>query len=412
MSDQDGLTVTRPPRVPFNYLLLFAALYAIQGVTVAYFFNFSHGYMSAAGISDTVIAGVQSIVLLPMMFKFLAGPLSDRLNFFGLGHRKPYIKLGLMLQTVCLALVTMVNPTANLTLFAGLFFFMVVGLALYDTVCDGMVIEVCPEEDRTRVQGILMASRFIAAMVCSVAFGQWLDYSGNGPGKGEGVLWACALLGFVPLALVFSVSEPHRGDNHEKFNWRALKVLIKPSALVLLAFGAIYSTISYAIEVNLSAYYASPGLGMGSGEIGAFGAMRYIGRAVGALAVPLLAKHMSRRWLVAFGVLSLAITSAGQALVSEDISAGTWGFLFGAANGWNDALFCVLAMEAAHPKMAASTYALLMAVSNVSLIGGWLFAVGVATCGAYSPVFIVMGVLMLVVLPMVRTLGRSLAYDS
>src|SRR5262249_48242261 len=39
-------------RVRPAYLLLFASLYAIQGVVVAYFFNYNQGYMKVAGVDD------------------------------------------------------------------------------------------------------------------------------------------------------------------------------------------------------------------------------------------------------------------------------------------------------------------------------------------------------------------------
>ena len=37
-------------RVPSGYLALFASLYALQGVVVAYFFNYNLLYMMAGGV--------------------------------------------------------------------------------------------------------------------------------------------------------------------------------------------------------------------------------------------------------------------------------------------------------------------------------------------------------------------------
>lgn len=399
-------------RIKPLYLWLFAALYALQGIIVGYFFNFSYGYMAAAGVDDTTIAAVQSIVLLPMVFKFVLGPISDRFSLFGMGRRKPYIILGLLLQSVGLFVVSTVDPGAHLQLFGGLLLSSLVGLAFYDTCCDGMVIEVTPENDRNRVQGILMASRFVAAMASSIAFGYWLSLSGNGPGKGHGVLIACAALGVLPLVLALVAREPVRDPGAETFRWSALKVLVQPRVLALLLFGALYSTIGYAVEVNLSAYYSSPALGLGDDAVGGLGALRYIGRAAGALLLPLVALRWGRFGSVLFGVLILAAATSGQALALGMVSAGACGFLFGVANGWNDALFCVLAMDASHPKMAASTYALIMAVSNVSLVGGYLFAIAVAATGSYAVAFLASGAIMLVSLIAVKTISRPFGSRS
>jgi hypothetical protein len=49
--------MSRPDRVGPAYLILFASLYALQGVVVAYFFNYNQGYMEAAGVPRGPSAG-------------------------------------------------------------------------------------------------------------------------------------------------------------------------------------------------------------------------------------------------------------------------------------------------------------------------------------------------------------------
>ena len=193
--------MSRTERVDPHSLALFASLYAVQGVVVAYFFNFNQIFMHAAGVSVETTADVQSLALVPFILKFLGGPLSDRVNLLGFGHRKPYIVLGLILQTLGLIGLVLVDPGRHLTAFTLLAVGTVTGLALYDTCCDGMVIDVTPPGDRARVQGMLVAARAVAAIVCSYVFGAWLDGRGDGPERFFKVLWACAALGLVPLAL-------------------------------------------------------------------------------------------------------------------------------------------------------------------------------------------------------------------
>lgn len=186
-------------RVPAGYLALFTALYALQGVVVAYFFNFNQLYMMAGGVTKANAANAQSLALLPFILKFLGGPLSDRFNFLGFGHRKPYIVIGLVVQSLGLVGLSVLDPAANLAGFTALAVLTVAGLAFYDTCCDGMVIDVTPPADRDRVQGMLVASRAAAAMLCTPGFGFLLEHTGNGPGRGGPVLWICAGLGIIPL---------------------------------------------------------------------------------------------------------------------------------------------------------------------------------------------------------------------
>src|SRR5262245_63083463 len=200
-------------RVDARQMALFASLYALQGVVIAYFFNYNQLYMVAGGVSTEAAADVQTVALVPFILKFLAGPLSDRFNLLGFGRRKPFIVIGLILQSSGLLGLPLVHPGVKLVAFACLAVTTVTGLALYDTCCDGMVIDVTPPEDRDRVQGMLVASRAGAAMVCTVGFGLLLDRTGNRPGQGDAVLWICAFLGLIPLVLALSVREPRPADD-------------------------------------------------------------------------------------------------------------------------------------------------------------------------------------------------------
>lgn len=380
-------TMPTRTRVAPAYLGLFLALYAVQGVVYAYFINFNQGYMVAGGVDRATASWVQSLALVPFILKFLAGPLSDRFDPLGLGRRRSYILLGLVLQGLGLAGLALIHPGRHLAGFGAMAVATVLGLALYDTCCDGMVIDVTPPGDRARVQGALMAARFLAATVCSLGFGFWLSRTGVGPGRGEGVLWACAGLGVLPLGLAIAVREPDRAADADRFRWSALGVLLRPRSLALLAFGALYSMVGYGAEINMPSYYET--LGFGPGDVGGLGAARNIGRAAGAGLLPLLSPRLGRVRTIGLGLVGLLVATAGHAAIHGLPAAGALGFAFGAANGWADAIFFVLAMEACNPRLAASTYALFMAVSNLSVAGGGLFAATVQLIGrGYRPVFL------------------------
>jgi len=397
-------------RVPSGYLALFASLYALQGVVVAYFFNYNLLYMMAGGVRKADAADAQSLALLPFILKFLGGPLSDRFNLLGLGHRKPYIMIGLVVQSLGLLSLSLMHPANNLAGFTALALLTVAGLALYDTCCDGMVIDVTPAADRDRVQGMLVASRAAAAMLCTLGFGFLLEFTGNGPGRGDPVLWICAALGIIPLIQALIVPEPRRAEDAERFQWRALSVLLRPRSLVLLAFGAFYALVGYGVEINLGSFY-NEALHFRERTIGALGSSRYVGRVIGAALLPVFAARLGRSWVLKAGVLALAAATMLQAAISGPAPAGLAAGAFGAANGWTDAVFYVLAMEASDPRMAASTYALFMAVTNISVAGGSLFARLEAALGTpgqpgYRPAFLLTGAFVLLVWPSIRPLSR------
>ena len=100
-----------------------------------------------------------------------------------------------------------------------------------------------------------------------------------------------------------------------------------------------------------------------------------------------------------------------QAAIYRPIPAGLAAGAFGAANGWTDAVFYVMAMEASDPRMAASTYALYMAVTNVSVVGGSIFArleaaLGTPGQSGYRLALLVTGAFVMLIWPSIRPLSR------
>jgi PAT family beta-lactamase induction signal transducer AmpG len=395
-------------RIGGRELALFASVYALQGVVFAYVVNFNLLYMKAAGLDEATCNDVQTFaIILPFALKFLFGPLSDRVNLLGLGHRRPFIALGIVMQSLGLIGLAMIDPGAHVLAFASVALATVLGLAMYDTCCDGMVLDETPEADRPRVQSVLMVSRFAAATVLTFVFGQILSRTGIGPGRSEGLLIACALLGLPPLAMALLIKEHRRDRSGDRFEWRALRVLVRPSGLALIAFGLLYALPGWGVETNLPLFYNSTGFD--ESEVGIFGSARLCGRAVGAILLPLLTPMLGRRGVIASGLLGLIGSTMAHALVSagDVATASALGFLFGVANGWNDVLFATLAMGASDPRLAASTFALFMAVTNLNILGGSVFARGlVALGGSYPPLFVLAGLISVPALLLVTPLGR------
>jgi hypothetical protein len=241
-------------------------------------------------------------------------------------------------------------------------------------------------------------------MVCTLGFGFWIGRMGPGPGKSDAVIWACALFAIIPLVLTITVHEHTPVGKAEAFHWSAFGKLLEPRSLLLLGFGALYGLVGLGVEFNLNRWYAA--LDYGDHANGIFGSLRYAGRAVGAILLPTLGRRMSRSSRLGTGIILLAISTLGQAIVSGSLSAGVWAVLFGMANGWNDALFCVLAMEASHPALAASTFAVFMAASNVSIVGDALFLEMVHALGDSFPrAFAVCAVIVMALLAFVPGLS-------
>src|SRR5436853_7707497 len=78
-------------------LVMFGLLYFVQGAALAYISTFMKPHLNSFNIDADQIALLGSLLLVPFILKIFIGLISDRVNLFGFGHRKPYIVLGLLL---------------------------------------------------------------------------------------------------------------------------------------------------------------------------------------------------------------------------------------------------------------------------------------------------------------------------
>lgn len=371
---------TDGPRLDGHHLALFAMLYAVQGIVISYFFTFNGRYMLASGFAESAgvkgltieqVGWTQTIATLPLAVKFLLGLWADRHNLLGLGHRVPYIILGLLMQSLGMLGLSLINPALHLTGFTVIATLTVIGLCIYDVSCDAFAVQVTPAADRSRVQGILQASRFVSAALFGVVFGLIWNLS---PTPGRGVLWLCSVLPVPVLVYTLTVREPEHVARAEGFGWGTLRIFRQKSLWALLFFSVIYTLVSFGAESSLVFWFAVPSLAFSESALGFQSLGRNVGRAVGALSQARLARITSRRNLVAAGLLGLSAHCLAFGFVTGPQSAMLVGVLFGVTIGWLDAVACAMAMDEADPVWPASSFALIMAFQNLGTLGSGLMA--------------------------------------
>jgi PAT family beta-lactamase induction signal transducer AmpG len=146
-------------------LTLFGAVYFVQGAVLTYFSTFNALYLRTFELSFTRIGIVGGITLIPFVLKVFIGLLSDRVNLIGLGHRKPYIILGLLMQTVAFLIFPAISPVEQFPLLVAMCLLAALGMSTYDTCTDGFSIDTTPEAERGVVQGIMVGGRALSAVL-------------------------------------------------------------------------------------------------------------------------------------------------------------------------------------------------------------------------------------------------------
>ncbi len=128
------------PKNKITRYFTFGSLYFTQGTILGFFAALNALYLLDNGLQMTDVGIFGFIALLPFVLKIGLGILSDRINLFGMGHRKPYIFIGLAVQFLCLVAAPFINPGTHFWGYVALAFTMQLGMALYDTCTDGLAL--------------------------------------------------------------------------------------------------------------------------------------------------------------------------------------------------------------------------------------------------------------------------------
>jgi len=382
-------------------LAMFGLLYFVQGAALAYFRNFQKPYLSRFDISADTIGLLSSILLLPFIFKIFIGMLSDRVNLFGAGHRKPYIIVGLLLAMVAFAGAAFVLPDVSFTFFAVLIVTGSFSVAIFDSTTDGLAIDITPAQEQGTVQGVMVGGRAVGFIILSLVFG-WLVGS-TGYRVVFLIIAACMLL---PLIFVLRVKEPPFRPDHTVFEWSAFKALGHPRFLLFAAYAVAYSIVSFGID-GLITYFMSDTFAASDALIGTYGSLRGAGAVVGALLGGILLDRIGRRpgAYIALAVISLGGVAVGLATGIPMLLV--LGVIWGIAWGFQETIFVALAMHLSDSRIAASMFAIMMALSNFGTAIGDGGATALSDNWGYPTVFITLAIINVVNIPILWGLFRT-----
>ena len=347
-------------------LLLFGSLYLAQGAILSYFLTFNILYLREFGFTASDIGFFQATLVLPFILKILLGMVSDRFNLFGLGHRHPYILLGLMLQIAGVLLMPLVALPDDLGLFFAVALAVAIGMALYDTCTDGLAVETTPADERGLVQGVMVGSRAGGILVALLLGGLLVDRAGW-----SWVFWMVAGMTLPGLFLVITQLQAGSRTRHAEFEWQSFRSLLTRPAAALAAIGCLYALATDGLLAYLSFHPHAEGIGT-VGIVGGLMALSMVGRMLGAAASAGLTDRMGK---VPALNLSIGVTIAAVLALSAQFGVGVLAMaclVFGMAYGFFTTVYAAHAMQQSPPAAAASTFAIFMLFLNLGVAFGQL----------------------------------------
>ena len=178
----------------------FIALNFAQGVPEGMLLFGIPAWMAMNGKSSGEIASFAIACGFPWSFKFTVAPLMDRYTYLPMGRKRPWVLLGqLVLIVSCINMAYVPNPLNNLNQFMMAGFIVSFFGAFQDVATDGMAVDISPNDQQARANGLMWASKMVAIST-TLALGTWLLNKYNFT---ISILMLAAMIGIIILVPLF-----------------------------------------------------------------------------------------------------------------------------------------------------------------------------------------------------------------
>jgi PAT family beta-lactamase induction signal transducer AmpG len=235
--------------------VVFLMLYVAQGIPFGLISIALPAYMANQGIDALTISAFLGIVMLPHAIKLVNGPIMDRWTYWPMGKRRPWVLIAqCILVTVFASLALVPDPLNNIGLLTAVCFIINFFVGFQDVATDGMAVDVLPVEDQPRATSIMFGGATASAALSAAAGGWALNRYGVAiPSV------ACAtLIGLISGFLLVSrerlgerllpwteghaTIDPlfHRPENLKEIGRNLKKYLLLRASLFAIAATAIY----------------------------------------------------------------------------------------------------------------------------------------------------------------------------
>lgn len=353
-------------------LLVVAALYLAQGIPWGFATITLAALLAEQGVDTGTIGRMLAAVVLPWSLKFLGGPLVDGFRLPG-GRRRPWIliaQIGMVGTLAGLSQGDLASPDQLTTwlLVHNVF------AALQDVATDALAVDVMPDRERGRANGIMYGAKYGGTALGGAGLALLIQHFGWSVGTlvQAGVVGA---IGAFPLFL--------REPNHDpltqspRAHWTsALGELLRkrsfwwtlalclmigiPSALLTPLANTLFIEQYGWTATSWAVLNGGPGVtaGLAGAVGGGFLVSHYGPGKIGVLAATLHASTM------------LIFSLSPELFHNKDIVSLTLVVQSAAAGAVTVGSF-TLAMRVAPPLLAASCFTALMAMQNLSTTSGY-----------------------------------------
>jgi len=214
----------------------FIALYFAQGVPEGMLFYGIPAWMAMNGKTPGEIAGFAVACGLPWSFKFIVAPMMDRYTFLPMGRKRPWILLGQIgLIASCIYMAYVPDPLNNLNQLMIAGFIVSFFGAFQDVATDGMAVDIIPDKQQARANGLMWGSKIIAVST-TLALGTWLlnkyDFTTS-------ILMLAVIIGIIMLVPLFL----RERQNEKLLPWTVGAASPETKKMQLTSWGSLFKSL-------------------------------------------------------------------------------------------------------------------------------------------------------------------------
>lgn len=126
-------------------------------------------FLEQYGLNLEQVGIAQTVDFIPWCIKFVWAIPSDSYDFFGFGHRRPYVVLGLLLGAISYAAITLFNPGTYIGLYMLCMVFRNIGIAIADCAVDGLSVDCDLDTEAGAIQGWMSVGRTGGTVLASLS---------------------------------------------------------------------------------------------------------------------------------------------------------------------------------------------------------------------------------------------------
>ena len=368
---------------------VFTMLYVAQGIPIGVLLYAVPAYMANNGVEAAVIGAYGGLAILPHSIKLFLGPVMDRWTYLPMGRRRPWVifaQFGIIISFASLAFIP--DPLANIPLLMAGAFLVNFFVAFQDVSVDGMAVDILHPDEQSQAAALMFGGQSLGVAL-TTAVGAYLL---NASGIAFASLACSSLVILIILLPLFS-----RERTGEKlFPWTAGKAtetaagsrpegwidiivsvfryFFMGTSLVFVAAIAFY-TIGRGLHMALVPVYFIQELGWEDTE---FSYLTSIASFIGAVVTMTIGGPLVHKVgrINFFAIACIAIAGIGLSMAVLPFIAASKELLYAyrIVYATLDTLTVVsiisVAMAVCGRKVAATQFAIYMAISNLGLSGG------------------------------------------